>query len=538
MKKQEEFPIDKDLIKGFIEANRSRWKKVRHTNQAVYVNFSMVRMQIPWILPKLLFAKGIEESTGAKVYVITWKSNELLKELIESFGFYHLVLEELNQTNYTGLIRAVLYTFKFMIFDGTGEGLKKIKIDHISVGKNLYEDIIRNSPLSTIKNARNKICLKKSVHLLWTYYSLNKFCKKNNPAFIICDDVAYHEGMFLKLFYSYGALVYNISERGGEQLKLDKSGNIMRSAFRQYRMIKDKITGLDDDCIKWSENYLRERYKGMNGRNIDKGAFLNKKVLSRQEIMQQLHLDPNKKNVIIMAHTFTDGVFNYGDLYFRDYYDWTEKTLSLAQSIDTVNWILKPHPTRSAYNESTDSIENMYKKYKKPHIYLLPDDVSSESIRYIADIIVTIGSNAGAEFACEGIPSIIVGKPYYRGFGFTIEPSSLEEYKKCLRDIAKIEKLSDEQIVLAKKVFYLQFSDWDKNNNRKFSDEFAQLLQKEYCNMTDMMALQYFQSNKGTEDYNNQALQKVTEFFRSHNMTDCEYYQKGKLEGKQKLGLR
>ena len=91
--------------------------------------------------------------------------------------------------------------------------------------------------------------------------------------------------------------------------------------------------------------------------------FTGKKVFTREELQKKLGLDDKKKNVVIMAHTFTDAVFNYGNYYYRDYYDWTEKTLKIASKVKDVNWILKPHPTRAAYNESKDSIENMFKKY-------------------------------------------------------------------------------------------------------------------------------------------------------------------------------
>ena len=69
---------------------------------------------------------------------------------------------------------------------------------------------------------------------------------------------------------------------------------------------------------------------------------------------------------------------------------------------------------------------------------------------------MTIGGNAGAEFACEEIPAVIVGKPYYSGFGYTVEPKSREEYEECLKKIHEVERLDNEQIRTAKKVFYIK----------------------------------------------------------------------------------
>lgn len=531
-KREEQLPLSEELVKQFIEINQKQWPKIQHTEQYVFINFSMVRMQMGWILPKLLYAKGIEMSAKVRPVVLTWRENYLLTELIESFGMKHISLDKMNHTDYLSAMKAGMKTLGFMIFDGTGEGLKKVRACGILAGKSLYEDMIRTSALSTIKSARNKICLKKMCHILWTTYMLDRLCKKYQPAYVVCDDIAYHENLFIKLFRKNGARIYNTSPVGEEKIIFEEDGEIRKRGIRSGMLIHQYIDKVDESAVLWSEQYLRERYEGKNGRNIDKGAFAGKKVLSRETVIREQGLDPHKKNVVIMAHTFTDAVFNYGDLYFRDYYDWTEQTLKLAGENTAVNWILKPHPTRKSYNESEDSIEDMYERYKKPNIFFLPDDVSAESIRNIADVLVTIGGNAGAEFACEGIPAVIVGKPYYAGFGYTVEPKTREEYEECLRNIHEIEKLDSEQIKMAKKVFYLKNSGKMKIETAKYSDEFAILVNNAYNQMQEEMPLQYFKSNDGTKSYNDALLKQIMEYFKTHDMKECEYYQRGFLRGK------
>lgn len=531
-KREEQLPLSEELVKRFIEINKKQWPKVRHTEQYIFVNFSMVRMQIGWILPKLLYAKGIEMSAKVRPIVLTWKENSLLTELIESFGMKHFSLDNMNRSDYLSALKAGMKTAGFMIFDGSGEGLKKVRASGILAGKSLYEDMIRTSSLSTIKSARNKICVKKMFHILWTAYMVDRLCKIYQPAFLVCDDIAYHENLFIKIFRKYGARIYNTSPVGEEKIIFEKDGEIRRRGVQSGIFIHRHINDAGESSVLWTEQFLKEHYEGKNGRNIDKGAFVGKKVLSRETVSRELGLDPNKKNVIIMAHTFTDAVFNYGDLYFRDYYDWTEQTLKLAGENTAVNWILKPHPTRKAYNESKDSIEDMYERYKRPNIFFLPDDVSAESIRNIADVLVTIGGNAGAEFACEGVPSVIVGKPFYSGFGFTVEPETREEYEKCLKNIQQVERLDSEQIKTAKKVFCLNHNDSMKMETSKYTDEFAVLINRSYNQMQEEIAIQYFKGNDGTKSYNDALLKQVIDYFETHEMKECEYYQRGFLRGK------
>lgn len=531
-KREEELPISEELVKYFIEINQKLWPKIQHTEQYVFINFSMVRMQMGWIMPKLLYAKGLEMSAKVRPIVFTWRENTLLTELIESFGMKHISLDKMSCTDYLSALKAGMKTARFMIFDGTGEGLKKVRACGVLAGKALYEDMIRTSTLSTIKSARNKICLKKMCHILWTAYMLDRLCKKYQLSYAVCDDIAYHENLFIKLFRKYGARIYSTNPVGEEKIIFEKDGEIRKRGIQSGMLIHQYIDKVDESAVLWSEQYLKERYEGKNGRNIDRGAFVGKKVLSRETLIREQGLDPHKKNVVIMAHTFTDAVFNYGELYFRDYYDWTEQTLKLAGENREVNWILKPHPTRNSYNESEDSIEDMYERYKKPNIFFLPDDVSAESIRNIADVLVTIGGNAGAEFACEGIPAVIVGKPYYSGFGYTVEPKTREEYEECLKNINGVERLDNEQIRTAKKVFYIKNSGKMKLETEKYSDEFAILVNNAYNQMQEEIPLQYFKSNDGTKSYNDALLKQITEYFKTHDMKECEYYQRGFLRGK------
>lgn len=523
--KTEDFPISSQLLEQFVNCNKKIWPDEGHNKTYILVNLSMVRIQIPWILPKLLFAKGLEEKTGAKPVILTWNSNEQLSSFFESFGTTHIALNELCKKNIVGAITALFKTITFVLSDGTGEGLKQMRIGDLPVGKSLYEDILRTSPLSTIRTCRNKIVIKKIFHLLLSFYTLQKYCRKCPMEYAITDDMAYHEGMFIRLLKSMNVKIIACSNVEVKEVGFNADGEIIRHNWFSADRIGDYVKSVTDEEIIWVENYLEEKFQGKNGREIDRQAFSGKKVFTKDDLILQYGIDPKKKSVVIMAHTFTDAVFNYGDYYFRDYYDWTEQTLKIAASNTKVNWILKPHPTRGSYNESEDSIEELFAKYQKGHMYFLSDDISSESIKNIADVLVTIGGNAGAEYSCFGIPAIIVGKPYYYGQGYTIEPKTFDEYKAILEKADQIVPLSEEQIMLAKKVFFFK-NGFRKDDDNKFQDEFADFLNKKYGEMIKEIPFQYFKSNEGTKKYNDQILQFVYEYMQEHDLRDNQYYKR------------
>lgn len=528
-KRVEEFPIEEKIVREFIKENKEKWEKSSvgiDGQKYIYINCSMVRMQVAWVVPKLLFAKGLEAKTGAKPVVITWRENPLLTSFFASFKIAHISLDVLNQRNLGGLWKAFWKTMNFLMLDGSGEGLKQLDVSGVNIGMALYEDILRTSSLSTLRDCRNKTCLKKLVHLIWSYYSLEKECRKCPIQYAVTDDMAYHEGAFIKLFKSLGARVFASSNVAEQEIVLDEQGKIKRYPQLALEKLKKSPFSITKDGIKWTENYLEERFQGKNGRDIDRGAFLGKRVFSKEEIIGELGLRNKKKNIVIMAHTFTDAVFNYGTYYFRDYYDWLDQTLRIAESVTDVNWILKPHPTRGAYNESKDSVEKMFARHKRENIFLLADEISAESIKNIADCIITIGGNAGAEFSCFGIPAIVIGKPYYHGWGYTIEPRSYEEYEMVLKSISNLKRLSQEQVSVAKTIFYMQ-NEKRKSDGGDYSDEFAMLVNGLYQKMRDCMAVEYFASNEGTERYNSETLISIMNYGKENRWEKTEYYQRG-----------
>lgn len=536
MARLESFPISEDKVREFIKINKEKWCTNPDTsggtglgksasNKYIYVNLSMVRMQVGWFIPKLLFAKGIEARTGAKPIAITWSDNPLLTSLIESFGIEHVSLDSICKKYFGSFIKAGFKTSLFTVFDGSPMGLQSMKAGGVDIGRNLYEDILRNSSLSTIRSCRNKTCMKKILHLLWASYALQSMMKDKPIEAAVIDDMAYHEGMFIRLFMASGARVYACSNVSEHTVETDDNGEVIRHSGYAARRCRKAYDAVQEDCTAKADEILEARFSGKNGREIDRAAFAGKKVLSRDELIDAYGLDSSKKTAVIMAHTFTDAVFNFGRYYFRDYYDWVEQTLKLARDIKDVNWVLKPHPSRDVYNESEDSIEDLFQKYKSDNMCILADDVSAESIKNIADAVVTIAGNAGAEFACLGIPAVIVGDAFYKGYGFTMEPASLDEYKKTLESLGNVKKLDKDAVNSAKKLFYVRNS--INESDDRFCDEFAKGVNGIYSEMEGAIAKQYFRTNDGTKEYNDKLLQYIEDYIRSKDIKSVEYFRRG-----------
>ena len=533
---EESFPLKEDVLGSFIEENAKVWNldtkqnscKDINKNKYVYINLSMVRMQMAWVVPKLIAAKGIEEQDGSIPVVLTWNENKSVSRLLDSFKIKHIALNNICYRNPIIVFRAFVKAIMLLRKKADIGNLLSEKIGAYNIGTDIYEDILRTSSLSTAKSCKNTVVLKKYIHIMCTIYALQNIVEKMPPSYALMDDHAYHEGAFIKLFRMNGARVYGYSNFSYHEILFDENNNVYRRPYMNHIKVKSKIQDSMPDILEKADRFLEERFAGKNGRSIDRQAFAGKVCLDRDETIARLGLDHDKKNVVIMAHTFTDAIYNYGYYYFRDYYDWLEQTLEIAKNVSTVNWILKPHPTRHAYNEDTDSIEDMFARHKNENMYYMDDDISAETLKNVADVIITIGGNAGAEFACVGVPSVIVGKPYYRDFGYTIEPKSYDEYRECLEHIDRVERLDENQIAVAKKVFYT----FNNMPREEFLDgaeyEFATELNEKYREMMNELSVQYFANNDGTESYNSSILAWITQYIKEHDVRRISYYVEGR----------
>lgn len=110
-----------------------------------------------------------------------------------------------------------------------------------------------------------------------------------------------------------------------------------------------------------------------------------------------------------------------------------------------------------------------------PNIHLCPADLNTNSLRDCADVIVTVHGTVGLEYACLGIPTILAGTPFYAGFGFTHEPTSVEAYNAMVRNAAALGRLSVTQIRTALQVFEAWERQFDWGNTIVTTEVLAQV---------------------------------------------------------------
>lgn len=208
--------------------------------------------------------------------------------------------------------------------------------------------------------------------------------------------------------------------------------------------------------------------------SYEKGTWFNrrylhqdKRIKSRDEVIQQLGLDSNKKTAVVFSHVLWDATFFYGTSLFQDYETWLVETVKAACKNSNLNWLIKLHPDlvwKLKYEKHTgelrDSIAIRNAVGNLPdHVKVVaPDtDVSTMSFFQITDVCVTVRGTIGIEMACHGIPVLTAGTGRYAGLGFTVDSATKDDYLSRLDQAHMISRLTDAQIELARRFGYVLF---------------------------------------------------------------------------------
>lgn len=208
--------------------------------------------------------------------------------------------------------------------------------------------------------------------------------------------------------------------------------------------------------------------------SYEKGTWFNrrylhqdKKIKSRDEVIRQLRLDPNKKTAVVFSHVLWDATFFYGTSIFQDYETWLTETVKAACKNLNLNWLIKLHPDlvwKLKYEKHTgelrDSIAIRSAVGNLPdHVKVIgPDtDVSTLSFFQMTDVCVTVRGTIGIEMACHGIPVLTAGTGRYAGLGFTVDSATKDEYLGRLASAHTMPRLNDAQRDLARRFGYMLF---------------------------------------------------------------------------------
>ena len=195
----------------------------------------------------------------------------------------------------------------------------------------------------------------------------------------------------------------------------------------------------------------------------------NIKYFDQSRISNILNINNNNKKIVcIFSPVLWDANLFYGQDIFNDFEDWLIQTIRAAICNTNVIWLLKLHPAniwklkRSNLDPNLLSeLEIINKEFGNlpKHIIILKPDcgISTLSLFNYIDIGITVRGTAGMELPCFGKLTLTAGTGRYSDLGFTNDSKTKDEYLNKILNIQNLPKMTEEQIIFAKKHAYFSF---------------------------------------------------------------------------------
>jgi hypothetical protein len=157
-----------------------------------------------------------------------------------------------------------------------------------------------------------------------------------------------------------------------------------------------------------------------------------------------LNIDKKKPTLLLAANVVWDLAALNKQVVFLNMNEWIIETIKWFKLRPEFQLIIKPHPVETApsipkTNETVESIIKSEFRALPQNIILLHSNSSmtSEEIRQMQNIkgVIVHTSTVGFEYPAHGFIAITTGRAPYRGFGFTIDPLTKDEYYSSLSSV-------------------------------------------------------------------------------------------------------
>ncbi len=347
----------------------------------------------------------------------------------------------------------------------TPRDILDFRVDGLKFGDIVYDNVLVKGYATIQKVNLDVLCV---LYAFFQHRQMINYIIRRYPldSFVVSHTIGMFGGTFSRYLLKHQIEVLN--RIGSHEILVQKYRSSADVGFYpvkpEWHHFEYLMNLPDDVVLPLANAYLDERHNQQISHLAVELAFnKNKRIYDdRDQFCRVKGFDPTKKLAFVMLHAFNDHPHSHFSkpLEFQDYFDWFERTLRVAQTVDSVNWVFKEHPAAAYYRTKDVDLHAIFGSVSQPNIIFLDADAdfNALSIRFLADAIVTCLGTAGMEYACVGIPCLLGGESPYSGFGFAIEPHTVADYEALLRGLDKIGRLTPEQMKAAKIVTYFELS--------------------------------------------------------------------------------
>ena len=499
-------PVPPALVRAiadFVHANAAYWGMTQRGSPGILVEGHLSQYGPNYLLRTAVAAKAVQEKTGLDIDVafnglsFQWLAARTVYESFQIRGFIYLDRHGLLR-NIAFRVLSKLVTLRIGAKLRRPEDILELEYDGIKVGDLIYDDVLKLSGRRTIERIDGdvRLAIARSYYYYLQYRAL---FRERRYAYYVSTHTAYSQyGLLCRVALSAGVKVIETTD-----IQMAFYESIARDSLPTYHdgirnsiVVELATPKVDAGALRQAGQAALQRRLASQVNQIDAEKAYRGRVYTKAELREALGLKPDKKIAFVLAHVFSDAPHLSSGMLHADYYQWLLATLRVCAQVPGVQWVVKPHPSASLYGED-GVVEQMVRDTEARNAVACPRDLNTRSLWECADALVTVHGTAGLEFGCLGIPTVLAGRPFYRGFGFTIEPATLEEYGQALAALATAAPLSDEQKQRALEVYAVWDRQFDWNNPIITTDVLANVwgsgrprnLEKAYQLITDNLRI-------------------------------------------------
>lgn len=326
--------------------------------------------------------------------------------------------------------------------------LLQMEIDGIRVGDLIYDSILRNnSEICTLTNARYSDLRGPIENALRRFYAVQAIYESEPIAAQVLSHKVYARyGIPARLATAHGIGVISKS-----RAHLNRVSSVDDHYENDYVLTTggmDKVV----EAIGQSRlnQYVEERFEGEVGGADATFAFENKVGYSPSDLKVNMNLD-DRPVALIAPHAFSDAPHCDREMIYRDYYQWFVRTLELTVDTPHVQWVVKPHPSSSLYDEE-GIVEELVAQYD--HVQLVPSDVKTDSVLRIADVVLTVRGTIGMEALLFDCAVILGGNAIYDDIASVTVCLDECDFAEALSSIGKEQDIPDRSKIRAMAALY------------------------------------------------------------------------------------
>lgn len=317
------------------------------------------------------------------------------------------------------------------------------------------EEVDRSSRLHRLRTERNLAACASALRLL----------RRDSPqAILIPNGLVTELGMFYRTARHVGipTVTYEFNDQR-EQIWIARDDIVMHQNTDEIWRARgaNSLTDVQRERIAAFE------HARSSGRVYGKGTRQWQDVAAEggEHVRQVLHLD-SRPVVLLPTNVLGDSLTLGRHLFAGSMAEWIEATVRYFADRPNVQLVVRIHPgERLIRGTSMLEVVQRVLPSSASHIHLVgpSEKINTYDILDIASLGLTYTTTVGMEMAMRGVPVIVAGNTHYRNRGFSMDPTSWDEYFAMLdRSLEAIpgRRLNADQVELAWNYAYRFFFEY------------------------------------------------------------------------------